>query len=61
MRPVIRRATKRREMAKKNSTAGKDKAETCQASSLDRFMAKYSRAHRQMPNEYREWCKTHKG
>lgn len=37
----------------KSSTAGKDKGGNCVASSLDRFLAKYSRG--QKHPEYQQW------
>lgn len=39
-----------------NSTPGKSKGENCQATGLDKAMAKYPRAAKVYPTEYLSWC-----
>lgn len=53
--PVGGRNThKEKKKRRGNQTPGSAKGEACQASPLDRFMAKYSRAHKH-PG-YHDWC-----
>lgn len=42
-----------------SSTPGSTKGENCMASSMDRFMAKYSRSYKHP--EYNGWCRRKKG
>jgi hypothetical protein len=57
--PDIKGWRKNKNASRKSSTPGKLKGENCQASSLDRFYAKYSRAHKH-PG-YGDWLLRKKG
>jgi hypothetical protein len=48
-----------RKRGKRSVTAGKDKAEFCQATQLDKYMARSSRSYKH-PG-YSDWCKKKNG
>ena len=39
-----------------SGTPGTEKGENCHATAMDKAMAKYPRAYKSMPAEYRAWC-----